>query len=205
MNTRSLLLLLAATSALAAPLLFTATTSAGDPDPRTDGGAGSETLDGGAEADAAPPPLPSYQVEPFSEERSAEPRATEWASAPQVAIDRSNPGLFAETTGPSFSHCEVRRVREWLRIHCAINTGAVSLLGGNRDGLAIRLDPTRHEEWTTFPEGAEIVLPVRRGDRRVIEWLGIEFGYKGMNSVEPAFVLSEQWASGDDRPIIVAR
>ncbi len=96
-------------------------------------------------------------------------------------------------------------MREWMRIRCHLITGAITLLGGEREGLSMRLDPFRKEEWSTFPEGAQLVFPVRRGDRREIEWLVIAFGYKGMNSVEPAFELSEQWAPGDERPMIVAR
>jgi hypothetical protein len=95
-------------------------------------------------------------------------------------------------------------VREWVRIRCDVITGAIALLGGDREGLAMRLDFARMQEWMTFPEHAEIVFPVRRGDRREIEWLGVSFGYHGMSSVEPAFVVSEQWAPGDEQPMIVA-
>lgn len=206
MSTHSLWVLVAAAGALAVPLLFTVATSAGDANPRADADAGVGSVDGGTDADvdAAPLLLPSYRAEPFSEDRSAEPRAREWASAPRVAVDRAGDGLFAATSGPSTSRCEARRVREWMRIRCELSTGAIALLGGDREGLAMRLDPTPKEEWTTFPEGAAIVFPVRRGDRREIEWLGVAFGYKGMNSLEPSFVLSEQWAPGDERPMIVA-
>jgi hypothetical protein len=202
MNTRSLLLLVTATGALAAPLLFTVATRAGDADPRADADAGSESLDGSADAG---PPLPSYRVEPFPEERSAEPGAKEWASAPRVALDRASSLHFDGWKRPPTPDCEARRVREWMRIRCTIITGALALLGGDREGLAMRLDPLPKEEWRTIPEGAEVVFPVRRGDRREIEWLGIEFGYHAMSSVVPAFVLSEQWAPGDDGPMIVAQ
>lgn len=207
MKTRAQLLVLTAAGALAVPLLFTAATSAGDPDPRAD--AGAEPLDGGADgADAADgdaaPPLPSYRVEPFAEARSAEPRAKEWASAPKVALDRSRAGLFATTSRPDT--CEARRLREWVRIRCTITTGAISLLGGDSQGLAMRLDDFKREEFLpSFPEGGEVVFPVRRGDRRAIEWLEIASGYKGMTSVTPSFVLSEQWPPGDEAPTIVAQ
>ena len=213
MKTRSLRILLAAAGALAAPLLFSVATSAGDPDPPID--AGAEPGDAGADADAStdgdaappPPPLPSYRVEAFTDDRSPEPKAKEWAMAPRVGLDRSRYLLFAEVEGPPspIIPCEARRVREWMRIRCTVSTGAISLLGGNAEGLALRLDPVKHEDFPMFPEGGEIVFPVRRGDRREIEWLQVAFGYKGMNSVEPSFVLSEQWAPGDAHPLIVAQ
>lgn len=201
--------LLAAAGALAVPLFFTVA-SAGDPGPPPEAAAAAVSLDGGvdadaeADADAGPLPLPAYDVAPFAEERSAAPKAKEWAAAPRVALDRARPGLFADTTSPTGSLCEARRLREWVRLRCNITTGAISLLGGNVDGLALRLDPVNVEDFQAFPNGGEVVFPVRRGDRRVVEWLEIAFGYKGMTSVEPRFVLSEQWPAGDERPMIVA-
>ena len=209
MKTRSWSLLFATLAALAAPLLLSVATRAGDPEPLGDADAGPGPLDGGAEAGAdvaaPPPPLPSYRAEPFPEEHSPEPKAREWATAPRVAIDRTRGYLVLDVDTEQRSvPCEARRVREWMRIRCSINTGAISLLGGTGEGLAMRLDRTKKEDFVTFPEGGEIVFPVRRGDRREIEWLEVAFGYKGMSSVEPSFMLSEQWIPGDPHPRIVA-
>ncbi len=202
MRTRALLLLAAATGALALPLLATSMTRAEEETVVSDGGVDSGPEDGGADADAGPSPLPSYRLEPFSEDRSPEPKANEWSSAPRVSIDRSS-WTVATTDAPTSGRCDARRVREWVRIRCNLIISAITLLGGDREGLAMRLDPTPQQEWTTFPEGAEVVFPVRRGDRRVIEWLGVAFGYHGMSALEPAFVLSEQWAPGDPGPLLV--
>jgi hypothetical protein len=191
MKTGSRLLLLAAAGALAVPLLFAVATRAGDPEPRADAGSADaeSPLDGGEDADAdAAPPLPSYRAEPFPEEHSAEPKPKEWASAPKVAIDRPSP-------------CEARRLREWMRLHCELSAGAIALLGGDVDGLAMRLDPDVQD--VMFPEGAAIVFPVRRGDRRVIELLQASFGYRGASGIEPYLVLSELWLPGDDQPTIL--
>jgi hypothetical protein len=202
MKTRWLVLLTA--SAVVPALLIAAATSADEPSPQ---GAGA-ILDGGADgdtdADAGPPPLRSYSADPLSAERSAEPKAKEWEAAPKVALDRPS-HLLAATEGPSSTSCEARRLREWIRIRCTMTTGAISLLGGEHQGLAMHLDPVKKDDFSEFPDGADIVFPVRRGDRRVIEWLMISFGYKGMQSMEPFLVLSEQWPEGDERPTIVVQ
>jgi hypothetical protein len=196
---------LAAVGALAAPLLFAVATSAGDPEPL----ASAPPLDAGvgdADGEAGPPLLPSFRAEPFPETRSPEPKAAEWPLVSRVTLDRSAVGLFVEHQGAGIGsgRCEARRKREWIQIRCAFDTGVVSLLGGNVDGLALRLDPEEKQDFPVFPAGAEVVFPVRRGDRRVIEWLEAASGYKGLRSVEPAFVLSEQWPAGDEAPSIVA-
>jgi hypothetical protein len=194
MKTRARLVLVAA-GALALPLLFMAAPSAGDPEPPADAGADADesALDGGADADAdAAPRLPSYRAEPFPEEHSAEPKGKEWDAAPKVALEPA-------------SDCEARRLREWIRLHCTVMTGAITLLGGNVDGLTMRLDPPGKDDFTPLPPAGTVVFPVRRGDRRVIEWLEVSFGYKGSQSVESKLVLEELWLPGDEQPTILSQ
>lgn len=165
-------------------------------DSGADGGAetGAETgADGG---EKGPPVYPSFAQVPFSDERTPKPKDKEWATAERVAID-GRAGMAFPTP------CETRRLREWIRIRCDTSTGSISLLGGNHEGLSLYLDPVKGE-FGSFAEGGEIVFPVRRGDRRVIEWLTVEFGYKGANSLNPFFVLSESWLPGEERPTLLA-
>lgn len=164
------------------------------PEAAADSGADSG-VDGGADSGAdeeekAPPVYPSYAQVPFSDERTPKPKDKEWTTAERVAID----GQIS---------CEARRLREWIRIRCETATGSIALLGGNHEGLSIYLEPLK-EEFDSFADAGEIVFPVRRGDRRVIEWLTVEFGYKGANSLTPFFVLSESWLPGEERPTILA-
>lgn len=147
----------------------------------------------------AGPPLPSFADEPFPEKSTPFPKPAEWASATAVAIDRPRPVTLFATHAESKSPCSARRVREWVRVHCSTMTGGALLLGGNRDGLSIRFDKAGG--------GTEVIIPVRRGDRRVIEMLDTEtLSFKAFTSERAkfGFVISEQWPAGDERPTIVA-
>jgi hypothetical protein len=161
--------------------------------------AGDDAGDGGA-VDAGPP-LPSFADEPFPAKGTPFPKAAEWASAPLVAIDRALPAaLFAaHAAHAGAAQCTARRLHEWVRVHCARLNGGAVLLGGNRDGLSIFFDKAGG--------GTAVIFPVRRGDRRVLEVLGSEtVSFKAFSSERAtfAFVLSEQWPAGDERPTIVA-
>lgn len=159
--------------------------------------------DGGDAGDAGPvdagPPLPSFAEEPFPEKSTPFPKSDEWASAAPVAIDRAHPAARFAAHAADKSPCTARRIREWVRIHCTTMNGGALLLGGNRDGLSIRFDKANG--------GTEVIIPVRRGDRRVIEMLDSETLTFKVFSAERAkfgFVISEQWPAGDERPTIVA-
>jgi len=168
--------------------------------------AGAASTDGGTDGsrDAAPaaPHPPFFSSLPFSGERTPRPSKKEWNDAAFVSLDRE---LHTDTSSWLAQPCKAQRLREWIRVRCeGISLGAISLLGGDRKDLVLQLDPVEVEgEFGVFPEGGEIVFPVRPGDRRVIEWLRIAFGYKGANSIEPFFVLSEEWLEGEPRPTIV--
>jgi hypothetical protein len=51
--------------------------------------------------------------------------------------------------------------------------------------------------------GGEIVFPVRRGDRRVLEWSTFGDGYNGPESIDVAFLLSESWVADEPGPVIL--
>jgi hypothetical protein len=154
-----------------------------------------EPPDGGA--DAAPAPsFPMFNEMPFPDAPTPVPKAKEWESAQRVVFDSKSGGGL---TGS----CQAHRLREWIRLRCSSTSiGAISLLGGNSDGLGFQLDPPPNE-WVSFPEAGQIVFPVRRGDRRVIEWLQVSWGYRGPNSIEPYLVVSEHWLPDEAQPTIV--
>lgn len=188
-------------AALALPLSLAPSFAQVPPPEAAESGAesGVDSGDGGPKSSAddeekAPPVYPSYAQVPFSDERTPKPKDKEWATAERVAIGRVSMALPTS--------CEARRLHEWIRIRCNTSTGSIALLGGNHEGLSLHLDPLK-EEFDSFANGGEIVFPVRRGDRRVIEWLTVEFGYKGANSLTPFFVLSESWLPGEERPTIL--
>jgi len=159
--------------------------------------AGADATDAGedADADAGPPPLPAFDEAPFPEEKSPRPKDAEWKTAPEVAL---SPGSYT-------FDCKAFRIREWIRIGCGRTVAQITMLGGN-DPKEVHLAMEGiKEEWQSFPEGGEIVFPVRRGDRRVFEWITVEFGYKGSTNASSLFVLSEAWLPDEEKPMIFLR
>lgn len=147
-----------------------------------------------APADSAPAEKkvpPPFDAEPFSAETSPAPTKAEWANAPLVTLSANMSSV-----------CAARRLREWIHLRCDHgNIGVIRLLGGKRDGLQTRLVQT-HNQWDEPLLNADLVIPVRRGDSRVIEVMAIEFGYKGSMSVTPWLTLSEHWPDEDEKPTI---
>jgi len=151
--------------------------------------------DAGAEDAGAAGAAPSVGDISFPEEKSPRPGFYDWKKEGQpLAL---SPGSYAPG-------CKVLRIREWVRIRCDTTLAQVALVGGNHEGVLLNLDPVT-EDWQFFPDGGEIVFPVRRGDRRVFELLGVEWGYKGANTATSFLVISESWLPGDAAPEIFAK
>lgn len=116
--------------------------------------------------------------------KSPAPTATEWASAKGASLTRNR------------ARCQALRVREWLRVRCTGETFAVSLLGGSNDGLAF---------WIGEHEGrpfGEVQMPVRLGDRRVVQLWKTGTDAAGASVIEPSVVIQELWLEGDAAPIV---
>lgn len=161
------------------------------------------TPDGDAEADAdadadadAQPVYPAFNEKPFSAEKTPRPSKDDWKNAPLVEFDEGS----LKTGGT----CKYQRINEWIRIRCSIATGKITLMCGNGDDVFMQLDQIT-EEWMSFPEGAEMVFAVRKGDRRLFEWQSIEFGYRGANSATSFVTISEMWLPGEEKPTIMMR
>lgn len=166
-------------------------------DSAASGDAGAPDGEADAEADAdARPSYPAFDEKPFSDEKTPRPSKDDWNKAPQVELNEGS-----MKTGAT---CQYQRINEWMRIRCGTSTGKITLLCGNGEDVFLTLDRIR-EEWEVFPEGAEMVFAVRKGDRRLFEWQSIEFGYKGANSATSFLAISEMWLPGEEKPTIIAR
>ncbi|WP_438011698.1 hypothetical protein WME89_25505 [Sorangium sp. So ce321] len=136
----------------------------------------------------------SLDAEPFPAEPSRQPTAAEWKAAPRVRLSR---------TGPAAAGCRAYRTREWLRIRCPeLTVSAISLLGGKTEGVAFWIDPPRGG--SELPRGGEVMFPIRRGDRRVIQILTFGPGYDGPFTLLPAIVVQEQWLDDEPAPTVTA-
>lgn len=158
----------------------------------TDAGAKNATAtDAGATATGDELPL---DAAPFPPEPSKQPTAAEWKAAPRVRLSRA---------GPAAAGCRAYRAREWLRIRCPeLTVSAISLLGGKSDGVAFWIDPPR--AGSELPRGGEVMFPMRRGDRRVIQILTFGPGYDGPFTLLPAIVIQEQWLEDEPAPTVTA-
>ncbi|KYF74227.1 hypothetical protein [Sorangium cellulosum] len=133
-------------------------------------------------------------AEPFPAEPSRQPTAAEWKTAPRVRLSRA---------GPAAAGCRAYRMREWLRIRCPeLTVSAMSLLGGKTEGVAFWIDPPRGG--SELPRGGEVMFPLRRGDRRVIQILTFGPGYDGPFTLLPAIVVQEQWLDDEPAPTVTA-
>ncbi|WP_437987390.1 hypothetical protein [Sorangium sp. So ce117] len=131
---------------------------------------------------------------PFPPEPSKQPTAAEWKAAPRVRLSRA---------GPAAAGCRAYRTREWLRIRCPeLTVSAISLLGGKSEGVAFWIDPPRGG--SELPRGGEVMFPIRRGDRRVIQILTFGPGYDGPFTLLPAIVIQEQWLEDEPAPTVTA-
>lgn len=157
--------------------------------------AGAEDAGDGGDEEAAPS-APPKQTLAISADKSPRPKDADWDV---LGVEMS----FSPGSAPG--SCRLQHIREWVRIRCTGSIGQISMLGGNHEGVSIKLDPVGDNEFVPFPEGGEIVFPVRTGDRRVFEWVGVEFGYKGMTSASTFLMLSESWMPWDEGPTIYAR
>ncbi len=117
-------------------------------------------------------------------ERSPSPKLQEWSSALRVRPTRTSPRVS----------CRSEVVREWLRVRCAGEAFAISLLGGDVEGIAFWIDPVSHE--------GEVLMPLRRGGRHVFQlWKATKDGASAFTP-EPMLVVQEHWLEGATAPTL---
>jgi hypothetical protein len=142
-----------------------------------------------------PPATAGFADAPFADEASAKPTADEWRSAPEVEPTRR---------GPRAARCHVWRVREWVRVSCPdLVTASIAMLGGTAQGMAFWIDPVREGADGKLPSGGEVLFPVRRGDRRVVQLLSFGAGYEGPFTQLPALVVQESWLPDEEEPVLL--
>jgi hypothetical protein len=139
-----------------------------------------------------PAPLHNESLEQvaIAATRSPSPKEHEWQDGKPVDLARDD------------SRCAGRLVREWLRIRCFIpRVAGVSLLAGAREGTSVRLAGKFDGQSAA---SAEIVFPVRSGDRRVFQVTSLsEADEWGGGAQSISAMISESWVDQDRGPIVV--
>ena len=122
-------------------------------------------------------------------EASKPPKVTEWPGAQRVRLTRK---------GPQAAGCHALLVREWMRLRCEGDVFALSLLGGTPEGIAFWIGQANG---TPF---GEVLLPLRRGDRRVFQLWAPGKDADGAFVAKPMLVVQESWMAGQETPTVTA-
>lgn len=143
---------------------------------------------------AAPktPALRSLADQPPPDTKSEPPTPDEWNGAEQVAL-----------LGELPEHCTAKLVREWLQIRCAANGGSLSVISGSREGVSASLVPMSFKPGASEPTtgSSTVVMPIRRGDRRVMQLMTMSFAeYSGNVWPHLELLISEQWLDDQTGP-----
>jgi hypothetical protein len=138
--------------------------------------------------------LRSLETKPPPEVKSEKPKPEEWNGAERVALFGKMPGT-----------CKAYLLREWLQIRCDNNGAAFAVLSGSTEDVTTKLvrsaftAATETEGATNVTGSITIQLPIRRGDRRVMQVSTTDFNdYSGGMWGRPLMTISEQWL--DDQP-----
>jgi hypothetical protein len=141
-------------------------------------------------AQAQPPALRLFE-QSIPSEVSTPPEPKAWKTAPVVTLERPLP-----------STCQARLVREWLRIRCRFRdnyaAGAAVLTGDPRD---VGFFMTREKG---YGGTTELVMPLRRGDRRVVQLTQTNGGYEGIIEQDPLLLVSMHWLRTQSGPVVTA-
>ncbi|MBK9259380.1 MAG: hypothetical protein IPM54_06035 [Polyangiaceae bacterium] len=156
-----------------------------------------------ASASAGSPerPLP---IEPLEKQsvpttKSPVPTLEEWKTAPRVEVVRRN-----FKTGD----CAVFRVREWLKVKCEANVGAIYQHSGNVEGVAYWIRPIPQlYSFSSFEEknGGEVIFPLRVGDRRLLQFFSLRHDPCIGIGFDPSVMVDETWIEGEPSPVVVLR
>ena len=131
-------------------------------------------------AEPEPAAIPAKGIAP---PRTPKPLPAAWKTAPETRLGRS------------IKACKAQQIAEWLRIRCDLEVSSASLLAG--DARDVTFAPL--EKNTAF----SVVLPLRPGDRRVIQ-LNHFFSFSRWGASEAgAAEISEMWLPGAAEPVVV--
>lgn len=140
-------------------------------------------------AAAAPDEAVPLDVDPPGPEKTKSPTFDEWAKAKKVRLTRA---------GPAAAPCTAFRVREWLKVRCiGTKPHAMVVLGGDAGEVSFWIDRDDRR-------GGEVQLPLRKGDRRVVQiWTG-GVDQAGNFKPRPSLIIQESWLEDRAAPTVTA-
>ena len=191
-----------AAAAIAIPLLAAAAlalgsalrpAAAGPPEPSASAVA-APSATASAEAKPAAPRKPRRFLAGFPDGAPPSPQPTpeEWKAAEPLELSRS------------LASCNASRVREYVRITCLqADVFAARVAVGSEEGVYV-LDPKWEPRRPRDKGGIDVVVPVRRGDKRlVVLALSIPVWKSPTPDEGVHAAISESWLPGEPGPTIV--
>lgn len=119
------------------------------------------------------------------------PTAAAWVNAVRVKVERR---------GPRAERCRVWRTKNWLKVHCDVQTTAIGLVGGTSQGVSMWMPEPK--EGVPSPDAGEVIFPIRPGDRHIFELFSYGETYGG-SMVSPGILVQEYWLEGERAPTIL--
>lgn len=144
------------------------------------------------DADESSLPAIDHTPYPVVPEKPVAPKPKEWLGATRVRFTRRGAGA------PT---CQMRRLREWLRVRCEGDFLAVGQIAGTAEGVTVWV----HEPQTSLPNAAEITFPMRPGDRRIFQIFGFDTYGGPVPYPRGGPVLQAYWLEGAPAPVVLLR
>lgn len=138
-----------------------------------------------------PEPLASQSI---PKETSSRPTLEEWKNATTIEVTRRSMNAHV---------CDVFRVREWLKIKCNLEIAVIKQHSGNPENVFFWLGKDAYD-WRTI-NGGEVILPMRQGDQRIIEFFRLLPETCYGRQAWPWLIVDETWIEGEAAPTVVIR
>lgn len=166
-------------------------TQAAEPPSASSPSASASSAPPASASSAAPAPLPTVTGAEIPNGESPAPSGAEWSHGKRVAPTRGRPGP-----------CELTLVREWLRVRCPGLVGG-GLVAGEPRGVSVQVvGRLFNDDGTPGNVTTLVVLPLRRGEARVVSFNDTAFEYDS-TALAPGGVLSVQWRAARPDPVLV--
>jgi hypothetical protein len=125
-------------------------------------------------------------------EKPSYPKGKEWAEATRVRFTR---------LGHRAQGCQMRRVREWLRVRCDGDYIAAGQLAGSAEGVTVWVV----EKEENLPTAAEVTFPMHPGDARVFQMFHFDTYGGPIPYPQDGPILQAYWLEGAPAPVVVLR
>jgi hypothetical protein len=137
----------------------------------------------------------------WSQGESPQPTKREWTEeSTELTVRFPN---SVRSHGTVATRCQAHVMREWLKVRCKDHrTAAIQLVGGEAKNVYYSIDAAS-EKTSGMPGEGEVVLAVREGSSRVIQWWTFGPGYDGPLTVIGSMLLQQEWVAGEALPSFV--